>query len=195
MDFGIGVTSGVEAWRVVKRAESLGFSHAWFVDTQLLCADLFAAMAVAAVHTSRIRLGTGVLVPSNRIAPVTANGTEEDPGTLYAGADYLAANGQPLDFTVTGRADLTGLPMYLAFGDPPEGHPTIFQVSGGVVLSGAAGNQIVRFEALHTDTDALTNHHDELIVAVLQVNFGVGADQYTPVAEAWYRVRAKYVTP
>jgi 5,10-methylenetetrahydromethanopterin reductase len=30
-------------------------------------------MGAAAVHTSRIRLGTGVLVPSNRIAPVTAN--------------------------------------------------------------------------------------------------------------------------
>ena len=74
MDFGIGVTSGVDAWRVVKRAESLGFSHAWFVDTQMLCADLFASMAVAAVHTERIRLGTGVLVPSNRIPPVTANG-------------------------------------------------------------------------------------------------------------------------
>lgn len=74
MDFGIGVTSGVAAWRVVQRAEALGFTHAWFVDTQLLCADPFASMAVAAVHTSRIRLGTAVLVPSNRIAPVTANG-------------------------------------------------------------------------------------------------------------------------
>jgi 5,10-methylenetetrahydromethanopterin reductase len=30
-------------------------------------------MGAAAVKTSRIRLGTGVLVPSNRIAPVTAN--------------------------------------------------------------------------------------------------------------------------
>ena len=54
----------------MQRAEALGFSHAWFVDTQLLCADLFASMAVAAVHTSRIRLATGVLVPSNRIAPL-----------------------------------------------------------------------------------------------------------------------------
>ena len=73
MDFGIGVTSGVEAWKVVKRAEALGFSHAWFADTQMLCADVFVAMAVAAAHTSRIRLGTGVVIPSNRIAPVTAN--------------------------------------------------------------------------------------------------------------------------
>jgi 5,10-methylenetetrahydromethanopterin reductase len=57
----------------VKRAEELGFSHAWFYDTQLLSADVFVAMAAAAVKTERIRLGTGVLIPSNRIAPVAAN--------------------------------------------------------------------------------------------------------------------------
>jgi 5,10-methylenetetrahydromethanopterin reductase len=57
----------------VKRAEELGFTHAWFYDRQLLCADCFVAMAAAAVNTSRIRLGTGVLSPSNRIAPVAAN--------------------------------------------------------------------------------------------------------------------------
>ena len=42
-------------------------------DTQVLCADVFVAMAAAAVHTRRIHLGTGVLIPSNRIAPVAAN--------------------------------------------------------------------------------------------------------------------------
>src|SRR6202007_353869 len=57
----------------VRRAEELGFTHAWFYDTQMLSADCFVAMAAAAVNTRRIRLGTGVLVPSNRIAPVTAN--------------------------------------------------------------------------------------------------------------------------
>ena len=36
-------------------------------------ADCFVAMGAAAVNTKRIRLGTGVLVPSNRIAPVAAN--------------------------------------------------------------------------------------------------------------------------
>ena len=73
MDFGIGVPTGVDAWPTVQRAEALGFSHAWFYDTQMLCADPFVAMALAAVKTSRIRLGTGVLIPSNRIAPVVAN--------------------------------------------------------------------------------------------------------------------------
>src|SRR6201995_6068347 len=40
----------------------------------MLCADCFVAMGAAAVKTSRIRLGTGVLIPPNRIAPVTAHG-------------------------------------------------------------------------------------------------------------------------
>src|SRR5262249_55874560 len=61
------------SWKVVKRAEELSFTHAWFYDTQLLNADVFVAMAAAALQTSRIRLCTGVLIPSNRIAPVAAS--------------------------------------------------------------------------------------------------------------------------
>jgi 5,10-methylenetetrahydromethanopterin reductase len=73
MDFGIGIASASDSWKVAQRAEELGFTYAWFYDTQMITADCFVAMAAAAAKTSRIRLGTGVLVPSNRIAPVTAN--------------------------------------------------------------------------------------------------------------------------
>jgi len=73
MDFGISVATAADSWKVVKRAEELGFTHAWFYDTQMLNADPFVAMAAAAVHAHTIHLGTGVLVPSNRLAPVTAN--------------------------------------------------------------------------------------------------------------------------
>src|ERR1700746_2078594 len=73
MDFGIALPTAADSWRIVQRAEELGFTHAWFYDTQMLCADCFVAMGAAAVNTRRIRLGTGVLVPSNRIAPVAAN--------------------------------------------------------------------------------------------------------------------------
>ena len=72
MQFGIAVPTDSDSWKAVQRAEELGFTHAWFYDTQMLCADCFVAMGAAAVKTSRIRLGTGVLIPSNRIAPVTA---------------------------------------------------------------------------------------------------------------------------
>jgi 5,10-methylenetetrahydromethanopterin reductase len=73
MDFGIALPTAADNYKIVARAEELGFSHAWFYDTQMLSADCFVAMGAAAVHTKKIRLGTGVLVPSNRIAPVTAN--------------------------------------------------------------------------------------------------------------------------
>ena len=73
MQFAIAIPTDADSWRVVRRAEELGFSRAWFYDTQMLSADPFVAMGAAAVKTTRIRLGTGVLIPSNRIAPVTAN--------------------------------------------------------------------------------------------------------------------------
>jgi 5,10-methylenetetrahydromethanopterin reductase len=73
MDFGIGIATSYDSWKLAQRAEELGFTHAWFFDTQMITADCFVAMGAAAMKTSRIRLGTGVLVPSNRIAPVTAN--------------------------------------------------------------------------------------------------------------------------
>ncbi|MBX6374213.1 MAG: LLM class flavin-dependent oxidoreductase [Acetobacteraceae bacterium] len=73
MEFGIAIPTDAESWKLVQRAEELGFTTAWFYDTQMLSADCFVAMGAAAVKTSRIRLGTGVVIPSNRIAPVTAN--------------------------------------------------------------------------------------------------------------------------
>jgi len=98
MDFGIGVIPAVDSWKVAKRAEELGFSHAWFADTQMIAADVFACMALAAERTSTIRLGTGVLVPTNRIAPVTAAAvgtlSRLAPGRidLGVGTGYTARN-------------------------------------------------------------------------------------------------------
>jgi alkanesulfonate monooxygenase SsuD/methylene tetrahydromethanopterin reductase-like flavin-dependent oxidoreductase (luciferase family) len=73
MDFGICLPTKAKSWAVVQRAEELGFTHAWFYDTQLLSADVLVAMGATAMKTSRIKLCAGVLIPSNRIAPVAAN--------------------------------------------------------------------------------------------------------------------------
>ena len=48
MDFGIALPTAADSWRVVREAEELGFSHAWFYDTQMLSADCFVAMGAAA---------------------------------------------------------------------------------------------------------------------------------------------------
>jgi len=74
MEFDIFLAPAADSWKVVQRAEALGFRRAWFYDTQLLNSELFASMAAAAMQTKKIRLGTGVLIPSNRIAPVAAGG-------------------------------------------------------------------------------------------------------------------------
>ena len=48
MEMSIIVTTAAHSWKVAVRAEQLGYSHAWFLDTALLNADLFASMEVAA---------------------------------------------------------------------------------------------------------------------------------------------------
>ena len=73
MDYGILVPPVADSWKLVKRAEELGYSRAWFYDTQMLNSELFVSMTASAMQTSRIRLATGVLIPSNRIAPVAAS--------------------------------------------------------------------------------------------------------------------------
>ena len=60
MDYGLAGLIGSESWKIVQRAEQLGFSHAWFYDSPLYVADLFVAMTAAAMKTSRIRLGRGL---------------------------------------------------------------------------------------------------------------------------------------
>ena len=89
MEFGIQLATSSHSWKVAKRAEELGFTHAWFYDTQLLNADMFVAMGAAAMQTSRIRLCTGVLIPSNRLAPVTASALASlnalAPGRIHFG--------------------------------------------------------------------------------------------------------------
>jgi alkanesulfonate monooxygenase SsuD/methylene tetrahydromethanopterin reductase-like flavin-dependent oxidoreductase (luciferase family) len=73
MEFGICLPTKAQSWAVARHAEELGFTYAWFYDTQLLSADVLVAMGAAAMKTSRIKLCAGVLIPSNRIAPVAAN--------------------------------------------------------------------------------------------------------------------------
>ena len=133
MQFGIAIPTAADSWRLVRRAEELGFSHAWFFDTQMLSADPFVAMTAAAMKTTRIKLGTGVLIPSNRIAPVAATAFASlnrlAPGRIIFGIstgftgrrtmgfgavkladmeEYIRViqalwRGEPVDFTIEGK--------------------------------------------------------------------------------------------
>src|SRR6516164_9767480 len=72
MDFGILCAASVDSWKNVAFAETNGFTHAWIPDSQMVWADPYQCLALCAVNTRTIKLGTNVTNPSSRIAPVTA---------------------------------------------------------------------------------------------------------------------------
>ncbi len=74
MDFGTLIfTKPERAISDVKYAEDRGFSHAWIPDSHMIWGDTYACMALAAVNTKKIKLGTGVAIATNRIPPVTVH--------------------------------------------------------------------------------------------------------------------------
>ena len=89
MEFGVAFTPRVGDYDLVALAETLGFDQAWFFDSQMIYSDVYATMAVAARETRRIRLATGVAVPTTRIAPVIAHSiatiAELAPGRVELG--------------------------------------------------------------------------------------------------------------
>jgi 5,10-methylenetetrahydromethanopterin reductase len=73
MKFGLNLPARIDSWKDMTIAEDLGFTSVWFYDSQMLYSDIYATMTLVAEHTKRIKIGTGIAVPSNRIAPVTAH--------------------------------------------------------------------------------------------------------------------------
>lgn len=72
MDYGFVFPAGIHIHDDVAFAEQNGFTHAWLYDSQMLFSDPYASLALCAVNTHKIKLGTGVTNPASRIAPVTA---------------------------------------------------------------------------------------------------------------------------
>ena len=74
MDFGTLIfTKPERAMRDVPYAEERGFSHAWIPDSHMIWGDTYACMALAAINSKHIKLGTGVAIATNRIPPVTVH--------------------------------------------------------------------------------------------------------------------------
>ncbi len=57
----------------VRAAEDAGYSHAWFVDSQILWQDVFVYMTSALAATERIAVGTAVTNPYTRHVTTTAS--------------------------------------------------------------------------------------------------------------------------
>ena len=89
MDFGIIFPTRIDDSQLICDAEALGYHRAWVPDSQMIWSDCYATLALAARATSRIQIGTGVSIPSTRIAPVTAHSIASinrlAPGRVFLG--------------------------------------------------------------------------------------------------------------
>ena len=64
MEFGMCVLTKLDEVDFAKRCENLGFDMLWVPDSQMIWADCYAYLALAAERTSRIKLATGEGVES-----------------------------------------------------------------------------------------------------------------------------------
>lgn len=89
MQFGICVASRPSDLDYVVEAESLGFTHCWMADSQMIWSDVYAMLALAAERTTTMRIGTGVAVagtrPSSVAAAALATINELAPGRTFCG--------------------------------------------------------------------------------------------------------------
>ena len=60
MDFGFVFMGDCHIHSDVKFAEDHGFSHAWLYDSQMLGSEVYAALALCADRTEKIKIGPGV---------------------------------------------------------------------------------------------------------------------------------------
>lgn len=72
MDISAGFPSGLQTPDLIARAEQLGYRRAWCYDAPAVYADIWMTLARAADRTSRIGLGTAVVIPDYRHLMTTA---------------------------------------------------------------------------------------------------------------------------
>jgi alkanesulfonate monooxygenase SsuD/methylene tetrahydromethanopterin reductase-like flavin-dependent oxidoreductase (luciferase family) len=86
---GIVVTAQPGVEELAVQTENLGHSSFWVYDTPVVHGDPFAALALCAKATGRIKLGIGVTSPALRSAPAAANGVASlnalAPGRIICG--------------------------------------------------------------------------------------------------------------
>lgn len=73
MRFAIAAPCYVDFYKEAAELERLGFDGLWLFDSPMVHSDVYAALALVAVNTERIRVAPGVAVARNRVAPVTAH--------------------------------------------------------------------------------------------------------------------------
>lgn len=148
VDLSCGLPPGPDFVELTVLAESLGYSRVWIFDSAPLWEDPFVHLALAAVSTQRIGLGTAVLVPTERSAMTMASSIATvvrlsgDRFTAGFGTGYtsrLSAGQRPMpldsfvDYVVAVRSLLAGETVIV------EGKPARMQQASGLAAARPIG--------------------------------------------------------
>ncbi len=106
MKFAVAAPCYVDFYKEAIELERLGLDGLWLFDSPMVHSDVYAALALIAVNTTRIRIAPGVAVARNRAAPITAHS--------IATINQLAPGRVALGFS-------TGNTARRAMGMPPVG--------------------------------------------------------------------------
>jgi 5,10-methylenetetrahydromethanopterin reductase len=183
-----GLSMGVSSREPLRRvgtlaagAEERGFDALWLIDSHLVMGDVYASLAVAALSTSKMRLGTGVTNPLTRHVTVTANAIASiddlSDGRAILGVGSGDSAVQPLGlrgsrvaelerYVVDSRSLLAGEKV----GEPPvkiarrrpdvpvfvaATQPRMLQLAGrvadGIVLLGFADPEVIDWQLGHVE--------------------------------------------
>jgi 5,10-methylenetetrahydromethanopterin reductase len=89
MKFGFCVMADIDEIGFFPHVEALGYDSVWVADSQMLFSDCYAVLALAARHTSRLRIGPGTAICGTRIPPVqvaaVATLNRIAPGRVFLG--------------------------------------------------------------------------------------------------------------
>ena len=70
MQFGFCVMANIDEIGFFSHVEALGYDSVWVTDSQMLFADCYAVLALAARETKKLRIGPGTAICGTRIPPV-----------------------------------------------------------------------------------------------------------------------------
>lgn len=89
MQFGFCVMANIDEIGFFPHVEALGYDSVWVADSQMLFADCYAVLALAARETKRLRIGPGTAICGTRIPPVQvaamATLNRLAPGRMFLG--------------------------------------------------------------------------------------------------------------
>ncbi|GAA1672301.1 hypothetical protein GCM10009745_13870 [Kribbella yunnanensis] len=139
------------------QAEELGLSSFWVYDTPMVHGDPFAALALCAKATSRIKLGVGVTSPTLRSIPAAASGFASlnalAPGRIICGVGTGNSARRTLGMPPTKSAELETFTASLQ------------DLSAGRPISYREGVRVSDIQFLHAGPQQLPTDPIEFVVA------------------------------